>query len=572
MDTKKYEELKGIDFKNIENSIFDTLRGDVKEDQYLLYGTSIALLARINKKITTSEDLLVRVKEAFSEEFVVIFLRKIIKEHYSLIHKLSDSADVDTLNALILFSEPSRFTRVDEGSTPEGISSLAVKLLDIKEDDIVLDMGSGINSFLTHVSQYSSCTNLFGVEINTNNVLLASIRNFVLDTQITIIQGNAISENYATFNANKVFSNMPLGMRLPNLKNSLNSNSELKKIFKNAKRTVSGDWINSMAAYLNTRQSGRTVAVIANAGLWNEPDSELRKELIEKGVVEGIIQLPERLLSNTGISLTVLILSGNNDFIRMVDASQIVTKGRRQNTLEQKDIKDILEAYSTDTDISKKVSKEEISKQEYILTPNRYLDLENMITDGIPLGDVCLSINRGAMIKSKDLDEIASRISTPFHYLMLQNIKDGLIDSNLPNLVEIGQKLKKYCVKDKNLIISKLSPFKIATAHVEEGEELLANGNLYFLEIDEEKVNPVFVEMFLQSEAGMMQLDRYAKGAAMKSISIKDLKLIQLPNISRDEQDKIADDYNMLSEQLIIIQKQIDLVRDKKMRLMEEVL
>jgi len=61
---------------------------------------------------------------------------------------------------------------------------------------------------------------------------------------------------------------------------------------------------------------------------------------------------------------------------------------------------------------------------------------------------------------------------------------------------------------------------------IPEDKTILANGNLYFIELDESKVNPTFVEVFLQSEVGMTQLNRYAKGAAMKSISIQDLKTI----------------------------------------------
>jgi len=64
------------------------------------------------------------------------------------------------------------------------------------------------------------------------------------------------------------------------------------------------------------------------------------------------------------------------------------------------------------------------------------------------------SINRGAMIQSKDLNDISSITITSFNYLMLQNIKDGIIDSGLLYLNNIDEKLEKYCVKDKNLIAS----------------------------------------------------------------------------------------------------------------------
>lgn len=572
LDKKRIERLKKVEFRNVEYSIFDAIRGQVSEGDYRLYGTTIATLAILNKMTDTLDELNIIVGETFRNDQVESFLNKVTKQYYELIVKVSQNVDEEALQALVLYSEPLRFTRVDEGSTPEGLSKLAVKLLDIKVDDIVLDMGSGVNSYLSHVQQYTDCRNLYGVEINTNNIVIASLRNYVLGNHATIIQGNVISESYSLLNANKVFSNMPLGMRLPDYKNSLKSNLELGVIFEKAKRTVSGDWINCMAAYQNMKKGGKTVALIANAGLWNSSDMWLRRELIEKGVIESVIQLPERLLSNTAIPLTALILSENNENVRMVDASNIFTKERRQNILEDKDVDKIIEAYKMDQVISKEICKEEIFNKEYILIPNRYLEHENEITNGINLGDVCKSINRGAMIKSKDLNDISSRTKTSINYLMLQNIKDGIIDSELPYLNNLDEKLSKYCVKDKNLIISKISPFKIATAHVGEGSTLLANGNLYFLDVDESKINPVYLEAFLQSELGLDQLNRFAKGAAMRSISIKDLKAIQIPNISVEEQNKIAEEYSMLSEQLIIMQKQIEIVRDKKNRLIEGVM
>jgi len=155
---------------------------------------------------------------------------------------------------------------------------------------------------------------------------------------------------------------------------------------------------------------------------------------------------------------------------------------------------------------------------------------------------------------------------------MLGNINDGVIDSRLPCLTHIDEKYKKYCIKDGNLIISKNSPFKVALASVDEDEHILAAGNLYFIELDETRVNPVFVSVFMQSEAGMAQLHRFAKGGILKSISIQDLKKIEIPNIPREQQDRIAEEYLQLKDQLNVLQRQMDLVRDRMDRILEGVL
>ena len=106
-------------------------------------------------------------------------------------------------------------------------------------------------------------------------------------------------------------------------------------------------------------------------------------------------------------------------------------------------------------------------------------------------------------------------------------------------------------------------------ARVRDDEYILASGNLYFIELDETKVNPVFVEAFLQSEAGLSQLNRLSKGTVMKSISIQDLKNIRIPDLPREQQDKIAEEYSNLNDLLIVLKEQIDLSLDKKARLFE---
>ena len=573
MDKKVYENLKQKSYNEaLSFNILDSVRKDIRGGISLTYGISISALALILKEKKDTVAMMNYLESNIGDETTLTFLKKVEKEYSKYIEELSKKYDVETLKAAVLFTEPTHFTEIDLYSTPEGISNLAIALLDLKKDDTILDLGSGFNSFLIKAAYASESQNLYGVEINTNCVIVANIRRFVLGLPIKVIQGNMLSQDFANLSANKVFSNHPLGMRLPDLQNYVSKNLALKKYFKEAKRTVSGDWIFNMAAYLNMKQPGRTIVLMTNAGTWNKPDERLRQKLVEEEVVEGVILLPERLLSKTMISLTMMILSQNNKEIRMVDASELYTEGRRQNTLESTDVEQIKEAYYNDTNISKRVTVNEIVGQEYILNPQRYIGIDIGLEDGIHLGELCLSINRGAMIRSSELDELSTSDETKYHYLMLQNIQDGVVDSNLPSLTKIDKKYKKHCIKDKNLIISKISPFKVAIAEVKDEEDILATGNLYFIELDETKVNPVFVEVFLQSEAGNIQLNRFAKGSVMKSISIQDLKMIKIPNLSREVQDQIAADFENLKDELIILHNQIDIVRDKKNRLLEGVL
>ena len=54
-------------------------------------------------------------------------------------------------------------------------------------------------------------------------------------------------------------------------------------------------------------------------------------------------------------------------------------------------------------------------------------------------------------------------------------------------------------------------PYKVAVAEVKEGQKIMGNGNLYIVELDEEKIDPYYLAAFLSSEQGT---------AALKSITV----------------------------------------------------
>lgn len=572
MDKNTFQILKRNDIREVEWNILSKKSENWRKEDDLAYTVSFAALACLLKEVDSEKALVSLIRKLIKDETTYNYLTKLASDSFEQIQSLSIKYDIDILKATALFTESPRFTETDSNSTPDGISKLAIALLQIEVDDIVLDLGSGLNSFLIQTGLFASPKHLYGVEINTQCVIIANVRSLVAGLTIQITQGNIISQSFSELQANKVFSNHPLGMRWPSIQEYVQQNSELHKYFKDAKRTISGDWIYNLSALINQKEAGKTIVLMTNAGTWNKPDEDIRKKLVEEGIVEGVILLPAKLFSSTMIPLTMMIFSKGNKDVQMVDASEFYTEGRRQNTLEDVDIEKIINAYYNKTEISRKVSILDVSSQEYILNPQRYVQIDPAINDGISLGEICLSINRGAMTTSSQLDELASIEDTDYHYLMLQNIQDGVVDKKLPSLSHIEEKYLKYCIRDKSLIISKISPFKVAMAHVPDGKTILANGNLYFIELDEAKTNSVFVEFFMQSEAGMAQLNRLAKGSAMKSISIQDLKTIKIPNLAREEQDRIAEKYETLCEELIVLQKQTEIIKDKKARLIEEVI
>ena len=71
----------------------------------------------------------------------------------------------------------------------------------------------------------------------------------------------------------------------------------------------------------------------------------------------------------------------------------------------------------------------------------------------------------------------------------------------------------------------------------------LANGNLYVIELDEDKINPYFLKAYLESENGKAALSRVAVGATLLNLPVEGLKKVIIPLPDLESQKKIADQY-----------------------------
>ena len=71
----------------------------------------------------------------------------------------------------------------------------------------------------------------------------------------------------------------------------------------------------------------------------------------------------------------------------------------------------------------------------------------------------------------------------------------------------------------------------------------MANGNLYVIELDEDKINPYFLKAYLESENGKAALSRVAVGATLLNLPVEGLKKVIIPLPDLESQKKIADQY-----------------------------
>jgi type I restriction enzyme M protein len=186
-------------------------------------------------------------------------------------------------------------------------------------------------------------------------------------------------------------------------------------------------WLEHMIDKLG--QNGKAAVVLANGSLSSNTsnEGEIRKNIITADLVDAIIALPDKLFYTTGIPVSIWILNrskkrkGKTLFI---DGRKLGTMvNRRLRELTEEDIRKIANTYikmqnaDNYNDIRgfcKSATFEEIKEHDYILTPGRFVGIEEEEEDGEPFEEKLdrLTTNLAQQFKqSRDIeDEIRKQL------------------------------------------------------------------------------------------------------------------------------------------------------------------
>lgn len=322
------------------------------------------------------------------------------------------------------------------------------------------------------------------------------------------------------------------------------------------------------------KEGGKAVVLMTYGSTWNNTDEKIRQYFVENGYVESVISLAPNLFEGTAIPVSLFVLSHNKKSVRLVDAKNIFKNERRKNVLTQDNINDILTMLNNDSELSTTKTIEELSKNEFVLNASRYFEVLPTIKNGVEFGTVIKNITRGSQLRASDLDEFKSSTPTNFQYLMLSNINNGVIslDNEDQYLKEIPEKLEKYCIKNNIIVLSKtgMPAFKSAVAQIDDKTKIVANGNLFVIELDEDKVNPLYIQAFFASNVGEKILKSIYTGAAIPTITFDKLKKMIIPLPSLKEQENIAQKYAAAIDELILLNRKVEKTKNRMKHIFEE--
>jgi len=264
----------------------------------------------------------------------------------------------------------------------------------------------------------------FGQEILHSTFAMAKMNAFIHDMEARIALGDTMSRpaftsNGGTLRRFDIVTANPMWNQ--DFTQSVFENDTYNRFGYGYPPSSSADWgwIQHMFASLNDKGKMAVVldtgAVSRGSGnVGKNRERDIRKEFVEKDLVEAVILMPENLFYNTTAPGIILVINKNKrkaGDVLLINASTLFEKGRPKNFLPDKSIKQIAEIYlnwEEQPGISKLVPKDEIIKNDYNLSPSRYVAQEGE-DDTLPLEDAVVLLQE-AEEERREADEKLMKI------------------------------------------------------------------------------------------------------------------------------------------------------------------
>ena len=271
--------------------------------------------------------------------------------------------------------------------TPAEVSRVIAQIIGIREtkttsDTTVYDPTCGSGSLLLKVADAArTAVTLNGQEKDAATSGLARM-NMILHNNATalIVQGNTLADprfkdgdTLKTFDyvvANPPFSDKRWSTGIK----PLDDPYERFKPF-GTPPARQGDYAYLLHIVRSLKSTGKGACILPHGVLFRgNAEADIRRALVRKGYIQGIIGLPQNLFYGTGIPACIIVVDKHDAHARkgifMIDASADFMKDGPKNRLRAQDIHKIVDVFNKRLEVpkySRMVSFDEIEKNEFNL-------------------------------------------------------------------------------------------------------------------------------------------------------------------------------------------------------------
>ena len=301
--------------------------------------------------------------------------------------------------------------------TPREVAILIARILDPQPGAEIYDpcCGSGgllIKCFLRHREKSAGDPSaappkFFGQEILPSTFAMAKMNAFIHDMEAQIALGDTMNRPAFTVRDGSlqrfdIVTANPMWNQ--DFAQSTYENDTFGRFSFGYPPSSSADWGWVQHMFASLKDGGRMAVVLdtgaasrgsGNAGANRERD--IRKQFVEKDLVEAVFLLPENLFYNTPSPAVIMVLNRRKrkpGQILLVNASKLFQKGRPKNFLPYETIEQVGKLYARwkeEEGVSKVVTNAEAARNDFNLSPSRYV-AGNEREEVLPLQDAVVQL------------------------------------------------------------------------------------------------------------------------------------------------------------------------------------
>ncbi|AKJ94949.1 type I restriction-modification protein subunit M [Thioalkalivibrio versutus] len=270
-----------------------------------------------------------------------------------------------------------------------------------------------------------------------------------------------------------------------------------------------GDYAFLLHLIKSLKSTGKGAIILPHGVLFRgHKEADIRRNLIRRGLIKGIIGLPANLFYGTGIPACILVIdkehAANREHIFMIDASREFMKDGNKNRLRSRDIHKIVDVFNHQRELpgyARRVPLAEIASEanDYNLNIPRYIDAG----EAEDLHDLYAHLNGG--IPERDVDALEP------YWSVLPGLREALFRNNgRPGYLEPRVEARE--VKATVLGHAAFTAFAERVSGVTDDWQAAHRPDLYALQAGDKPRDVIhgLSEDLLQRFTDVALLDRYA--------------------------------------------------------------
>ena len=259
----------------------------------------------------------------------------------------------------------------------------------------------------------------------------------------------------------------------------------------------------------------------------------LRNFITQMYKLEMIAELPDGIFQGTGIKTYLLVISSGRTEDVDICRYRAVDQGNRRDQIKQIEKSD--DTFVLQDEI---VGAPDWNVDRFFRQQNEeFLKFESSATRKIALGQIA-EIFRGKSVTKKD-------DSGDIGVVNISNIRDYDIDyDNLDKINDEDRRVQKYILQEGDVLLpARGTAIRTAIFH-KQSYTCIASSNVIVIRPNQKELNSVYLKIFLDSPIGRSIIAGLQQGMTIINVSYNDLKLMEVPSPSMEEQEKVAKEYS----------------------------